>query len=135
VTGDLDDRLDELVRACEAIEGYVDGAERSGTERSGTEPSGTEPSGMVLDAVRMRLVEIGAVVATLPPEVTAAEPGIPWARLAGVGDRLTGRRRVSASVLLGTARVDVPRLRAAAERLREIGAPTGGLGVPPDPAG
>lgn len=77
------------------------------------------PSDVVLDAVRMRLIEIGAVVAALPGVLTAYEPEIPWARLAGVGDRLTGRcRSVTPSVLLWTARVDVPRLREAAERLR-----------------
>lgn len=104
VGADVDERLEEVVRACEAIERYVED---------------TAPSDVVLDAVRMRLVEIGAVVAALPGVLTAAEPDIPWARLAGVEDRLTGRgRAVSPSVLLWTARTDVPRLREAAERLR-----------------
>ncbi len=75
---EVDERLDAVVRACEAIERYVADA---------------APSDVVLDAVRMRLVEIGTVVAALPGVLTAAEPEIPWARLAGVGDRLTGRRR------------------------------------------
>ncbi|KTR54232.1 MULTISPECIES: DUF86 domain-containing protein [Curtobacterium] len=120
---DLEDRLDEIVRACAAIERHV------GMD---------DASELVLDAVRMRLVEIGAVVATLPADLTAVEPEIPWARLAGVGDRLTGRRRqVTESVLLWTARVDVPRLCAAVERLRGRGAGAGGpdaLEEPPAPA-
>ena len=117
---DVDEQLAEVVRACEAIERYVEGP---------------APSDVVLDAVRMRLVEIGAVVAALPGAVTAAEPGIPWARLAGVGDRLTGRRRaVTPSVLLWTARVDVPRLREAAERLRATAAPSAARTDPTDPA-
>lgn len=122
VTGtDVDEQLAEVVRACEAIERYVEGP---------------APSDVVLDAVRMRLVEIGAVVAALPGAVTAAEPGIPWVRLAGVGDRLTGRRRaVTPSVLLWTARVDVPRLREAAERLRATAVPPAARTDPTDPAG
>ncbi|MDT0210500.1 hypothetical protein [Curtobacterium sp. BRD11] len=126
----MDERLDAVVRACEAIERYVADA---------------TPSDVVLDAVRMRLVEIGTVVAALPGVLTATEPEIPWARLAGVGDRLTGRRRgVTSSVLLWTARVDVPRLREAAERLRATGAtptpvgpgdPAHPVGEPSDPAG
>ncbi len=116
---DLEDRLDEIVRACAAIERHV------GTD---------DASELVLDAVRMRLVEIGAVVATLPADLTAVEPEIPWARLAGVGDRLTGRRRqVTESVLLWTARVDVPRLCAAVERLRARGVGAGGAGAPEHP--
>lgn len=116
---EVDERLDAVVRACEAIERYVAGA---------------APSDVVLDAVRMRLVEIGTVVAALPGVLTATEPEIPWARLAGVGDRLTGRRRaVTPSVLLWTARVDVPRLREAAERLRATGATPTPVG-PGDPA-
>ncbi|MET3638159.1 HepT-like ribonuclease domain-containing protein [Curtobacterium oceanosedimentum] len=121
VGADVDERLEEVVRACEAIERYVEGA---------------DPSDVVLDAVRMRLIEIGAVVAALPDVLTASEPEIPWARLAGVGDRLTGRcRAVTPSVLLGTARVDVPRLREAAERLRASGASSGNVGGVADPAG
>jgi len=108
VTGP-DERLDEVVRACAAIERYVDD---------------TSPSDLVLDAVRMRLVEIGAAVGALPGDLTASEPGIPWTRLAAIGDRLTsGRRSVSAPVLVWTARVDAPRLREAAERLRTRAAP------------
>ena len=104
MTSGLGRRFDEVVRACAAIERYVDD---------------TAPSEVVLDAVRMRLVEIGMAVGTLPEHVTAAEPEIPWARLATVGDRLTGDRcTVSAPVLVSTARRDVPRLREAVERLR-----------------
>ncbi|OEI68979.1 DUF86 domain-containing protein [Curtobacterium sp. ER1/6] len=101
-TGEL---LDEVVEACAAIERYVDDS---------------PPSDLVLDAVRMRLVEIGVAVAALPDDLTASEPGIPWRRLAAIGDRLTnGRRPVSPPVLVWTARVDAPRLREAAARLRD----------------
>ena len=106
----LDERLDEVVRACEAIERYADA-------------DAVEPTEIVLDAIRMRLVEIGAIVATLPADLTAAEPGIPWSRLARVGERLTGRgRAISSALLRSTARSDVPRLREAVERLRSDGA-------------
>ena len=100
------ERLDDLICACRAITAYVARADL--------------PAELVADAVRMRLVEIGEVVRQLPVSATRAEPGIPWTRLALLGERIVRRGAdAGASIVLGTARTDVPALAAAAERLRE----------------
>lgn len=43
---------------------------------------------IVMDAVAMRLLEIGEAVKGLAPELIAAEPGIPWSDIAGMRDFL-----------------------------------------------
>ncbi|PYY48243.1 MULTISPECIES: DUF86 domain-containing protein [unclassified Curtobacterium] len=97
--------LDDVVTACARIQEYAD------------DP--TLPEAVVADAVRMRLVDIASSVRELPPAMTATEPTIPWARLAALGEQLTRRPSdTPASVLLNTARTDVPALRDAVERLR-----------------
>jgi uncharacterized protein with HEPN domain len=106
------ERLDDLVDACRVIRAYV------------SDPS--LPEGLVYDAIRMRLVEIGEAVRTLPSELIAREPDIPWARVSQLGERLTRRYfDTTPAIVLGTARWDVPGLLAAAERLRA------GLGAEP----
>jgi uncharacterized protein with HEPN domain len=98
--------LDEVVAACTRIEEYV------------SEPS--LPADIVHDAVRMRLVDIAVAVGRLPPTITASEPSIPWAQVSGLVERLCGHPGgTPASVLLSTARTDVPALRGAALRMRE----------------
>ncbi|PZE69066.1 MULTISPECIES: DUF86 domain-containing protein [unclassified Curtobacterium] len=93
-----------MLHSCAAIDRYVH--------------EDSAPDAMLVDAVRMRLVEIGAAVGSLPAAVTATEPDILWARLAHIGDQVTvGGAAVSDAVLVETARTDVPRLRAAVERL------------------
>lgn len=70
------------------------------------------------DAVRMRLVEVGIAVEALPERILAREPSIPWRHVAELGERLTSRYfDTGRTLVLETARVDVPRLRAAVERL------------------
>ena len=46
---------------------------------------------MVYDAVRVRLIEIGEAVKGLSADLLAAEPDLPWARIAGLRDRLAHR--------------------------------------------
>jgi uncharacterized protein with HEPN domain len=105
VNRDASERLDDVVSACRVIDRYV--------RTPGL------PEELVYDAVRMRLVEIGEAVRALPTRVTAREPEIPWSRISLLGERLTRRYfDTTAALVLGTARVDVPMLRAAAERLR-----------------
>lgn len=102
---EVGERLDDVVRACEVIRRYV--------EEDGL------PDDLVCDAVRMRLVEIGQAVRTLPPAVTSSEPDIPWSRVSLLGERLTGHTADAApAVVLRTAWVDVPALRDAVVRLR-----------------
>ncbi|WIB77992.1 DUF86 domain-containing protein [Curtobacterium sp. MCPF17_002] len=102
---DVGDRLDDVIRACGVIRRYVD--------EDGL------PEDLVYDAVRMRLVEIGEAVRMLPSAVTSSEPGIPWARVSLLGERLTRRYfDTTPAVVFGTARVDVPALCDAVQRMR-----------------
>lgn len=102
---DVAERLDDVIRACGVIGGYVADA--------------ALPEDLVYDAVRMRLVEIGEAVRMLPTSVTATEPGIPWARISVLGERLTRRYfDTTPAIVLGTAKVDVPHLCEATRRLR-----------------
>lgn len=75
--------------------------------------------GLVLDAVRVRLIEIGEAVKLLDPTLVASEPGIAWSDAAGMRDWLahhyfdTSRARVEATVT-----EDLPSLEAAVQRLQ-----------------
>jgi len=90
--------------ACHAIESHV--------------AHGNAPDALLQDAVRMRLVEIAAAVPALPQEMVVSEPEIPWARLGDLLESLVQRHPdPSATVVIRTARAEVPRLRAAVERL------------------
>ena len=46
---------------------------------------------LVFDAVRVRLIEIGEAVKSLPPDVLENEPAIPWTEIAQMRDRLAHR--------------------------------------------
>lgn len=63
-------------------------------------------------------MEIGEAVNDLPPEITAAEPGLPWREIAGLRNHLAHRYfDTSHAILTATVRHDLPELRAATERL------------------
>lgn len=54
----------------------------------------------------------------LPPEVTAAEPALPWREMGRMRDHLAHRYfDTSHAILAATVRDDLPELRAAVERL------------------
>ncbi|MGH3504166.1 MAG: HepT-like ribonuclease domain-containing protein [Nocardioidaceae bacterium] len=60
---------------------------------------------IVMDAVAMRLLEIGEAVKALSPEITATEPDIKWRDIAGMRDFLattTSQPTPKASMLLST---------------------------------
>ena len=64
--------------------------------------------GVVYDAVLLRLMQIGEAVKALPPELLAEEPGVPWAQVAGLRDRLAHRYvDTQFSVVEGTVRQDL----------------------------
>ncbi|MGI8575150.1 MAG: HepT-like ribonuclease domain-containing protein [Egibacteraceae bacterium] len=63
---------------------------------------GSLSDGLILDAVRVRLIEIGEAVKALSPSLLVTEPDIPWRQIAGMREsgRLiplgrVGRRRRS----------------------------------------
>jgi uncharacterized protein with HEPN domain len=108
VTSPVEQALDDVVVCCDRIRSYV------------SDPA--LPEELVHDAVRMRLVDIAAAVQRLPPTLTAHEPTVPWSQVPALAERLTRRpAETPPSVLLGTARTDVPVLCAAVLRMRGRG--------------
>lgn len=74
--------------------------------------------GLVFDAVRVRLIEIGEAAKTLPAELLASEPALPWAQIAGMRDRLARRYfDISHAILAATVSEDLPELEIAVRRL------------------
>lgn len=47
--------------------------------------------GLVFDAVRIRLLEIGEAINSLPADLLKTEPGIPWSQVARMRDHLAHR--------------------------------------------
>lgn len=81
---------------------------------------------LVFDAVRIRLVEIGEAVKSLPADLVKTEPDIPWRQVAGMRDRLAHRYFDSSrQIVRNTVEKDLPELEAAIERmLRPAGTDT-----------
>lgn len=67
-------RLDDIANAIAAIRAHLD--------------YGPISVGIVMDAVAMRLLEIGEAVQGLSPELTATEPDVDWSGAAGMRDFL-----------------------------------------------
>lgn len=68
------DRLDDIASAIASIRSHLQ--------------HGPISVGIVIDAVAMRLLEIGEAVKAISPELTATEPDIPWNDIAGMRDFL-----------------------------------------------
>ncbi|MGH3505972.1 MAG: HepT-like ribonuclease domain-containing protein [Nocardioidaceae bacterium] len=99
------DRLDDINAAIDAI--------RSHLRRGGLEDD------LVLDAVRVRLIEIGEAVKALSPDLTGTEPEIPWRQIARMRDHLAHRYFATEVVVIrSTVNDDLGELAASVERLR-----------------
>lgn len=97
-------RLEDILAAIDAIRAHLTRGELSDS--------------LVFDAVRVRLTEIGEAVKALPAELLAHEPGLPWAQIAGMRDRLAHRYfDTSHSILAATVEHDVPELERATRSL------------------
>ena len=68
------DRLDDIAAAITSIHSHLQ--------------HGPITVEIVMDAVAMRLLEIGEAVKGIGPELTATEPDIPWSDIAGMRDFL-----------------------------------------------
>ncbi len=101
------DRLTDVIVACAAIEEYLSRYDEA------------EPlDGLVVDALRMRLLEIGGAVKALPRHLLVSEPDVPWQEIVRMRDLLAHRYfDTNHAIVTATARRRVPVLRAAAERL------------------
>jgi uncharacterized protein with HEPN domain len=74
--------------------------------------------GLVFDAVRVRLIEIGEAVKGIGDDLLETEPGIPWAQIAAMRDRLAHRYfDVSHAIIAATIANDLPELQTAVTRL------------------
>ncbi|MFI7586616.1 DUF86 domain-containing protein [Spongisporangium articulatum] len=93
-------RLRDIQRALEAIQSHLD---RGGLD-----------DGLVFDGVRMRIIEIGEAVKSLPPELLAEQPGIAWGEIARMRDHLAHRYfDTTFGVVADVVRYDVIPLREA----------------------
>ncbi|MGH9304788.1 MAG: HepT-like ribonuclease domain-containing protein [Acidimicrobiales bacterium] len=100
-------RLEDILAAIEAIRDHL--------------PRGTLNDDLVFDAVRVRLIEIGDAVKALSPGLLTHEPGLPWAQIAGMRDRLAHRYfDISHAIVSATVAEDLPQLEAAVRRLQEL---------------
>ena len=98
------DRLSDILAAAAAIEEHLTRGELS--------------DGLVMDAVQLRLIEIGEAAKGLSSPLLLHEPDIPWKQVMGMKDWLTHNYfDVSASIIEATVRNDVPSLVKAVQRL------------------
>lgn len=65
-------RLDDVLSALDAIRSHL--------------RRGTFEDGLVFDAVRVRLIEIGEAIKSLPNDLLSKEPDLPWVQIAGMRD-------------------------------------------------
>ena len=97
-------RLADIVAALDAIGSHLN--------RGGLDDA------LVFDAVRVRLIEIGEAVKSLPDDLLSTEPDIPWDQIARLRDRLAHRYfDTSHRILAATVESDLPILRDAVTRL------------------
>jgi uncharacterized protein with HEPN domain len=79
---------------------------------------GDVSDGLIFDAVRVRLIEIGEAIKSLPAELLKTEPDIPWADIAGMRNRLAHRYfDTEHSIVASTIRDDLGPLESAVARL------------------
>lgn len=75
---------------------------------------------LVLDAVRLRLIEIGEAVKALDPALLLEEPGVAWRDAAGMRDWLAHHYfDTSAAIVAATVDENLPPLVAAVRRMAE----------------
>lgn len=98
------ERLADIRDAIAAIRGHVTRGDMS--------------DGLIFDAVRVRLIEIGEAIKSLPAALLETEPGIPWADIAGMRDRLAHRYfDTEHSIVASTIQHDLEPLESAVARL------------------
>jgi uncharacterized protein with HEPN domain len=97
-------RLEDVLRAVEAIAEH--------------RARGPLDDPLVFDAVRMRLVEIGEAIGSVPHHVLRREASIPWKEVVGMRHKLAHHYYDTAGgIIEATVEDDLPVLAAAVERL------------------
>ena len=101
-------RLADIVEACVRIATYINGLDAIGFERDLK----------TQDAVIRQFEIIGEAVKSLPAELLATEPSVPWSQVAGFRDVLSHAYfAVDPSVVWDAARNKAPQLKNACEKL------------------
>ena len=99
-------RLTDILEAITAIESHPSRGDLS--------------DGLIFDGVRIRLLEIGEAVKTIPTEITDREPDIPGSQIARMRDNLAHRYfDTSHAIVQATVTNDLPELRDAVARLMD----------------
>ncbi|MGI8577314.1 MAG: HepT-like ribonuclease domain-containing protein [Nocardioidaceae bacterium] len=100
-------RLNDITSAIEAIHQHL--------------KRGDLTDGLVFDAIRVRLIEIGEAVKSLPAQLLGRELAIPWDEMAGMRDRLSHRYfDTSHAVLQATVEHDLPELQTTSISFRRL---------------
>ena len=103
--------LADILEAIEAIAVYVEDGQQA-----------FRADGKARDAVQMRLIEIGEAVKKVQElglKLSEIEPGIEWAKIAGMRDVIAHHYwRVSETLLWETVRTSLPPLKEAVKRLQ-----------------
>lgn len=100
------DRLADITAAIEAIRSHMLRGDLDDT--------------LVLDAVRVRLIEIGEAVKALSADLTATEPQIPWRQIARMRDHLAHRYfATEVEVIRSTVASDLSELEASVQRMSQ----------------
>jgi uncharacterized protein with HEPN domain len=74
--------------------------------------------GLVFDAVRIRLLEVGEAVKSMPEDLVRSEPSIPWRQIAGMRDQLAHRYfDTSHAIVAATVEHDPGDLYVATQRI------------------
>ncbi len=99
------DRLDDITAAIEAIRSHV--------------ARGPLTDALIVDAVRIRLLEIGEAVKSLSDELIGTEPGVPWRQIARMRDHLAHRYFATVpEIIQDTVDKDLAPLQKAVEHMR-----------------
>lgn len=100
------ERLQDILDAIEAINSHV--------------ARGDLSDGLIFDAVRVRLIEIGAAIKAISPELLDTEPSHPWSDIARMRDRLAHRYfDTNHGHVAGAVEHDLEPLTAAVLRLQD----------------
>lgn len=101
--------MDDIAVACDRVASYV----------AGKSPQDLLQEPMIADAVERCIERISEASRSLPDDVKALHPTIPWPEIAAIGNRLRhGYFAVNPNIIWQTATIDLPALKAAIEKMR-----------------
>ena len=106
------ERLTDIGDAVDGVRRAVQALEQAETEKA------DDAAQLAFDALMYRLVVIGEAVKTLPAELLALQPQVPWREIAKLRDLLAHHYyRVDAQVIRRTVEAPMEQLRDAVAKL------------------